>query len=85
MAMESAAVPADELSRTNARFAQQALSLYVKRRRRRVESIQDDSRRLASAKFVKSETVARLRDLATKFYSIESLAGSIAKAFGEPI
>ncbi|GJL82636.1 MAG: oxidoreductase [marine bacterium B5-7] len=85
MAMESAAVLADELSRTNARFVERALSLYVKRRRSRVESIQDDSRRLARTMFVKSSTVAHIRDLATKFYSLERLAGSIAKAFDEPI
>jgi len=85
MAMESAAVLADELSRTNARFVEQALSLYVKRRKGRVESIQDDSRRLARAMFVKSATVAHIRDLVMKFYSFEQLAGSIAKAFDEPI
>ncbi|MEZ5395012.1 MAG: FAD-dependent monooxygenase [Bryobacterales bacterium] len=85
MAMESAAVLADELSRTDTRFLPHALSLYVKRRKSRVESIQDDSRRLARAMFVKSATIAHIRDLATKFYSLESLAGSMAEAFDEPI
>jgi 2-polyprenyl-6-methoxyphenol hydroxylase-like FAD-dependent oxidoreductase len=85
MAMESAAVLADELSRTNARFVERALDLYVKRRRDRVESIQDDSRHLAKTMFVKSTTIAHIRNLLTRFYSVESLAGSIAKAFGEPI
>lgn len=85
MAMESAAVLADELARTNARFVEQALSLYVKRRRKRVERIQDDSRRLARTMFVKSATIAHVRNLLTKFYSLERLAGSIAEAFDEPI
>ena len=85
MAMESAAVLADELSRTDVRFLEQALSLYVKRRRHRVERIQDDSRSLGRSMFVKSATVAHIRDLATRFYSIERLAGSIAQAFDEPI
>lgn len=85
MAMESAAVLADELSRTDTRFLEHALSLYVKRRRRRVESIQTDSRRLARAMFVESATIARLRDLATRFYSLEGFAGSIAEAFETPI
>ncbi|MCB1055572.1 MAG: FAD-dependent monooxygenase, partial [Acidobacteria bacterium] len=52
MAMESAAVLADELSRTDARSVERALDLYVKRRRHRVESIQTDSRRLARTMFV---------------------------------
>ena len=85
MAMESAAVLADELSRTDTGFLEHALSLYEKRRRRRVERIQDDSRRLGRTMFVKSATVARIRNLATRFYSIERLAGSIAQAFDEPI
>lgn len=85
MAMESAAVLADELSRTDARSVERALDLFVKRRRERVERIQDDSRRLARAMFVKSGTIAHIRDLATRFYSLERLAGSIAHAFAEPI
>ncbi len=85
MAMESAAVLADELSRTDTHFVEHALSLYVKRRRDRLERIQDDSRRLARTMFVKSPSIAHIRDLATKFYSLEGLAGSIAKAFDEPI
>jgi 2-polyprenyl-6-methoxyphenol hydroxylase-like FAD-dependent oxidoreductase len=85
MAMESAAVLADELSRTCARDVQRALSLYVKRRRDRVERIQDDSRRLARTMFVRSASIAHIRDLATRMYSLERLAGSIARAFDEPI
>ena len=85
MAMESAAVLTDELSRTNNRFLEHAVSLYVKRRKKRVEKVQADSRKLAKMMFVKSAPLARVRDLATKFYSLEQLAGSIAKAFDEPI
>jgi len=85
MAMESAAVLADELSRCDARSIPDALSLYVARRRRRVERIQDESRRLARFMFVKSAAVARARDLVLRLYSLDRLAGSIAKAFDEPI
>lgn len=85
MAMESAAVLADELSRTNLPFLEQALALYAKRRRTRVERIQTDSRRLARLMFIKSATAASVRNWATRFYSLEQLAGSMAKAFGEPI
>ncbi|QDU94910.1 FAD-dependent oxidoreductase [Lignipirellula cremea] len=85
MAMESAAVLADELARTDIRFVEHALALYVKRRKHRVESIQDDSRHLARTMFLKSSTLSHIRNLATKFYSLEQLAGSIAKAFDQPI
>ncbi|HEX7328761.1 MAG TPA: FAD-dependent monooxygenase [Casimicrobiaceae bacterium] len=85
MAMESAAVLADELSRTDARFVEHALTLYVKRRRERVEAIQDDSRQLARLVFVKSATLGHMRDLLMQFYSLERLASSVAKAFDEPI
>ncbi|MCB0717689.1 MAG: FAD-dependent monooxygenase [Bacteroidetes bacterium] len=85
MAMESAAVLADELGRTDVHYLEHALSLFVKRRRKRVEDVQSDSRRLARAMFIESPTLGRLRDLATRFYSLEGLAGSIAKAFDQPI
>lgn len=85
MAMESAAVLADELSRVDRRSVELALDLYVQRRRRRVERTQDDSRHLARAMFVRSATLAHVRDIVTRFYSVEGLAGSIASAFGEPI
>jgi 2-polyprenyl-6-methoxyphenol hydroxylase-like FAD-dependent oxidoreductase len=85
MALESAAVLADELSRAGKTHVEHALRLYVKRRRRRVESIQDDSRKLATMMFVKSGTIAAVRDLVTRFYSLEMLASQIAKAFDAPI
>lgn len=85
MAMESAAVLADELTRTNARFVEQALSLFVQRRKKRVEKIQKASRRLARMMFLKSSLVSSIRNQMTRFYSVERLAGSIANAFDEPI
>ncbi len=85
MALESAAVLADELSRTDLARLPHALRLYVKRRKRRVEAIQDDSRRLARMMFVKSTTIAAVRNLATRFMSLEMLASDIAKALDEPI
>lgn len=85
MAMESAAVLADELSRMDTRFVERSLSFYVQRRRSRVESIQNNSRSLARTMFVKSATVAHLRNLVTKFFSLEQLLSSIEKAFNEPI
>ncbi len=85
MAMESAAVLNDELSRTDNRFLEHALRLYVQRRKRRVERIQGDSRGLARWMFVSGSSLARLRDFAVRFYSLESLVSSLARSFEEPI
>lgn len=85
MAMESAAVLADELSRTDARYAEHALALYVKRRRRRVEAIQDDSRRLARLMFVSSAPIAAIRNHVSAYMSLEMAMGAITRAFEEPI
>ena len=85
MAMESAAVLADELSRTDVAFLGRALDLYTKRRKARVEAIQDDSRKLARMMFVQSGPIAALRDFATRFYSLEMLAADLTKAFDQPI
>jgi len=85
MAMESAAVLADELSRSDAKFVEHALALYVKRRKRRVESIQDDSRKLARLMFVSSSPMAMIRNYASRFLTLEMAMASITKAFDEPI
>ncbi len=85
MAMESAAVLNDELSRADNRFLEQALQLYVKRRRRRVERLQEESRRLARWMFVSSRLGSKVRNVALRFYSLEMFAKSIAQAFDEPI
>jgi 2-polyprenyl-6-methoxyphenol hydroxylase-like FAD-dependent oxidoreductase len=85
MAMESAAVLADELSRVDAGLVEHALSLYVKRRRQRVEAIQDESRRLARLMFVESAPLSAIRNYVSKFMSLETAMGSITKAFDEPI
>jgi 2-polyprenyl-6-methoxyphenol hydroxylase-like FAD-dependent oxidoreductase len=85
MAMESAAVLADELGRTDARFVDHALALYVKRRKHRVEAIQDDSRKLARLMFVSSSPIAAIRNYASKFMTLEMAMGSITKAFEQPI
>jgi hypothetical protein len=54
-------------------------------RRARVESIVGDSRNLARLMFVESTTVASVRNLASRFMSLEMAMGSIVKAFEEPI
>jgi 2-polyprenyl-6-methoxyphenol hydroxylase-like FAD-dependent oxidoreductase len=85
MAMESAAVLADELGRTDVRGLELALSLYEMRRRKRAEAAQTASRRIAGLMFVKSLPVAWGRDQLLKFYSIDAFAGEIEKSLREPI
>lgn len=85
MAMESAAALNDELSRTNAAFVKQALTLYEKRHRQRVELAQDSSRQLGRMMFVKSSPLACLRNQLLRFYSLERLVSSIANLMEEPI
>lgn len=85
MAMESAAVLNDELSRAHGPTIEGALTLFELRRRRRVEGIQGDSRKLARMMFVRSSSMAAIRDLAARFYTLEMLASDLAKSFETPI
>lgn len=85
MALESAAVLNDELSRTDARFLPGALNHYEKRRKRRAEAFQEDSRKLASMMMLESLPMAWGRDQLMKFYTLEMLAKTIAKSLGDPI
>lgn len=85
MAMESAAVLADELSRAGTRDVPLALASYVRRRRKRVELAQDDSRKLARWMFASRGPRSWLRNRALRFMSLESLAGNIVKMHDEPI
>lgn len=85
MALESAAVLNDILSRTSVEQIPQALLQFEKRRRRRVEGAQRDSRRLAKMMFVSSPMMAWMRNYFTKMMSIQSLVKSIVKGFDEPI
>lgn len=74
MAMESAAVLADELTRTDSEFVHLALDHYVTRRRDRVDHVQDKSRQLGTfALFDHSSLLAVLRDQAVKHYSQERM------------
>ncbi|MCA9908486.1 MAG: FAD-dependent monooxygenase [Anaerolineae bacterium] len=85
MAMESAAALSDELSRTDAKRVEQALDLYEKRHRKRVESAQESSRQLGKMMFIKSSPLAWERNQLLKFYTVEELVRSIAKIADEPI
>lgn len=85
MALESAAVLNDELSRTDAQFLPLALDHYEKRRKHRAEMFQEDSRRLASMMTVEAGPIAWGRDQMMKFYTLEMLVKNISKSLADPI
>ena len=85
MAMESAAVLADELGRTDAAGIPRALALYEARRRKRAEAAQGDSRKLAAMMMIENPYLARLRNEALRFYSVRSLVKNIVAALDSPI
>jgi 2-polyprenyl-6-methoxyphenol hydroxylase-like FAD-dependent oxidoreductase len=85
MALESAAVLADELSRTDSTYVTNALKLYGRRRRRRVEAAQNQSRLLARVMFVRSRRLAAIRNRALRFASMEQVVGPLIKELKNPI
>lgn len=85
MAMESAAALDDELGRTDAAYLPQALELFQRRRRERVETLQDESRKMGRYMLVEHRWTSRLRDLLMRFYSLERLAADLTHSFDEPI
>ena len=85
MALESAAVLADELSRTDPTYLPNALQLYERRRRTRVEAAQTQSRRLARLMFLNSPRLASLRNRGLRFASMEQMVRPLIKDLREPI
>lgn len=85
MALESAAVMADELTRTDAEFLPKAFALYEKRRKRRAELAQDDSRKLAVWMSTESAPMVWTRDQFMKLATIESFAKNVVSSLSEPI
>ena len=85
MAMELAAVLADELSRADVAHLDHSLAFYETRRRKRVEAAQNDSRHMARMMFIETVPLAWGRDQALKFYSLDQLVKQIAKIFEQPI
>jgi len=85
MALESAAVLADELSRTDAKFIPGALDHYEKRRKKRAEAFQTDSRKMASLMATEFLPMAWGRDQLMKFYTLDMLAKNIFKSLSDPI
>ncbi|WP_253289736.1 hypothetical protein [Verrucosispora sioxanthis] len=84
MALESAAAPADELSRCDAGHVPTALRLYERRRKRRVERAQRQSRQFARALFTSSSTLAGLRNGLVARMSVERLLAPLVRDLEHP-
>lgn len=69
MAIESAAVLADELTRADSKYIGYALESYVSRRRTRVNRIQDQSRMMGRFALADSRLVSSIRNFVLRFYS----------------
>ena len=77
LAMESASVLADELSRSDAGHVRDALAFYELRRRARVEAAQDASRNLAKTRYPRHPLFARVsRDAGAFERQIAKLSAS---------
>ena len=79
-ALRCAAALADEISRADARLVPLALDHYLERTTRPIRANQRDSRRLARAMFLQSNTLCRGRDVATRHMPARSMIGSILAA-----
>lgn len=85
MAMESAAVLNDELSRVNAEYVENAIKFYVKRRQWRVEKAQTSSRLIAKQMLVNSYLQSIIRNACLKCYNLKHLAKDLAKLFEQTV
>jgi 2-polyprenyl-6-methoxyphenol hydroxylase-like FAD-dependent oxidoreductase len=85
MAMESAAVLNDELSRVDARYVENAIKFYIRRRKWRVEKAQALSRLMAKQMFVESRLRSCVRNFCLKFYSLKQLSKDLTKLFDQAI
>ncbi|MFB6319661.1 FAD-dependent oxidoreductase [Saccharicrinis sp. FJH54] len=79
MAMDSAASLVDELSRCDKKHLGYGLKLYMKRQKQKVETAQDDSRKLGKFMFVKSKLISEIRDYAMRYYSLEQMLHNLSK------
>jgi 2-polyprenyl-6-methoxyphenol hydroxylase-like FAD-dependent oxidoreductase len=85
LAMESAAVLAEELCRTDSKFLIHSLGQYEARRRGRVDRIQAMSRRLCRLMFADNGLVTRLRDGAVRILADEPILNTVDDMLAERI
>lgn len=79
MAMDSAAVLADELSRTDALHLSGAINKYVARQRIKTERAQNNSRFLAFLMFKQAATTVQIRNSIVRKCSLSSLLKNIVR------
>lgn len=79
MAMLSAAVLNDELSRTDAVHVEHALRLFVQRDRPKADAAQDNARTLARLMMVESLPLAWGRDMLMHFYTLDQALNDIIR------
>lgn len=84
-ALRCAAALADELSRADARLVPLALDHYLERTTKPIRANQRDSRRLARAMLLQSNTLCRGRDVATRHMPARSMIGSIFAAMRQRV
>jgi 2-polyprenyl-6-methoxyphenol hydroxylase-like FAD-dependent oxidoreductase len=85
LAMESAAVLADELCRADSSRITLAFEQYTARRRTRVDHVLSWSRRLGRFMFSGNRFVARLRDGAVHLTADEQLLVGVERVLSEPL
>lgn len=85
MALESAAVMAEELTRCDSASLPRAFKLYEKRRRHRAEDAQDESRKLAVWLAAEAAPLVWTRDQFLKLASTDALARTVSRSLSEPI
>ena len=85
MALESAAVLADELSRTNRHHVSNALNGYIRRRKSRCELVQNQSRAIMAFKLARSPRYAKVRDTLMRFHDMQQLLGPKVRLLTQPI
>jgi len=85
LAMESAAVFADELCRADSSRIALAFEQYTARRRARVDHVLSWSRRLGRFMFTGNRFVARLRDGAVHLTADERLLVGVERVLSEPL
>lgn len=85
LAMESAAVLAEELCRTDSKYLIKSLEQYESRRRGRVDRIQAHSRRLGRLMFAGNGLVTRLRDRAIRILADDPIVNAVDDMLAERI
>lgn len=85
LAMESAAVLADELSRTDARHVTNALRLYEQRRRKKTERLQNASRQMIRMPMVRTPALAAGRNALLRRLPEKMVAGDAGQMMERPI